>query len=101
MKLKVKDFKGVQVKIDKKKNGDLFIDVTPIIDRANKIISSEYVVFYTKGCSSKTKTFKTEKAARKFAEKHEKLNTDLYSDDWVDCIVEGKVINWINSYLKE
>jgi hypothetical protein len=33
----IKDFTEVKLKIDKKKNGDLYIDFTPIIKHANKL----------------------------------------------------------------
>lgn len=41
MKLLVKEFTGVKLKIGKKKNGDLFINFTPIITHANKLIKQK------------------------------------------------------------
>lgn len=38
IKLEVKEFTGVKLKIDKKRDGTLFIDFTPIIKHANKLI---------------------------------------------------------------
>ena len=57
-----------------------------------------YIVFYSQNCSPSIKQFKTKAAAMRFANKHEKLNNAEYSDNWVDCIVEGKLLktypNW-------
>jgi hypothetical protein len=41
IKLEIKEFTGVKLKIDKKKDGSLFIDFTPIIKRANKLIKQK------------------------------------------------------------
>lgn len=40
-KLEVKEFTGVKLKIDKKKDGTLYIDFTPIIKHANKLIKEK------------------------------------------------------------
>ena len=106
MKLKVSEFTGVKLKLSKKKNGDLFIDFTPIIKHANKLIKAKkarerYIVFYSQNASPMIAKFKTEKAAMAFAEKHEKLNVGEYPDNWVDCIVKGEFVafypNWSSS----
>ena len=64
-----------------------------------------YIVFYTKNATPMIKQFKTKDAAIRFANKHEKLNTIRNSDDWVDCIVEGKVVKtypfWYDKQIKE
>lgn len=39
--LNVNEFTGVKLKIDKKKDGTLFIDFTPIIKHANKLIKQK------------------------------------------------------------
>ena len=41
IKLQIKEFTGVKLKIDKKKDGTLFIDFTPIINHANKLIKQK------------------------------------------------------------
>lgn len=59
---------------------------------------SNYIVFYSERASPKIKQFRSLKQARAFAAKHEKKNVGDYSDDWVDCIIEGTLIetypNW-------
>lgn len=64
-----------------------------------------YIVFYTKGCTPMIKEFKTFTAARKFADKHEKGNTFLHSDNWVDCIVKGTIVktypSWYDKDVQE
>ncbi len=41
IKLEVKEFTGVKLKIDKHKDGTLYIDFTPIIKHANKLIKQK------------------------------------------------------------
>lgn len=41
IKLNVKEFTGVKLKVDKKKDGTLFINFTPIIKHANKLIKQK------------------------------------------------------------
>jgi len=41
IKLEIKEFTGVKLKIDKDKKGNLFIDFTPIIKHANKLIKQK------------------------------------------------------------
>lgn len=41
MKLLVKEFTGVKLSIRKKRNGELYIDFTPIINHANKLIKQK------------------------------------------------------------
>lgn len=64
-----------------------------------------FIVFYTKKASSCIKKFKTLSSAQKFADKHELKNEMFYSDDWVDCIIQGKVVktysNWYGKTVKE
>lgn len=64
-----------------------------------------YLVFYTEGATPKIKQFKTFEAARKFADSHELKNTPEYSDDWTDCIIEGKIVktysSWYGKPVKE
>lgn len=42
IKLEVKEFTGVKLKLDKKKDGSMFIDFTPIIKHANKLIEEKF-----------------------------------------------------------
>ena len=52
----------------------------------------KFLVFYVERCTPKVKAFKTKAAAVRFAERHEKKNTSLSSDDWVDAILCGKLV---------
>jgi hypothetical protein len=53
----------------------------------------------------KPKRLKVKKAAITWANRHEKLNTGKYPDDWVDCIVKGEIIKtyplWYDEPVKE
>jgi hypothetical protein len=57
-----------------------------------------YLVFYTEYASPMVKQFKSFTAARKFADSHELKRTEPYSDEWVDCIIEGKIVKTYNCW---
>lgn len=103
MKLKVSDFTGVKLKVEKKPDGELFINFTPIIKHANKLIKENqpdvfvfpmdrFYVFYVDNCNPRCRKFASEKAAVRFADKHEKKNVGEYSDNWVDAVFLGHLI---------
>lgn len=62
---------------------------------------NNFIVFYTENASPKVKQFSTRAAAIRFANKHETLNQGQYSDEWVDCIVEGKIVKTYRSWYGE
>lgn len=61
-----------------------------------------FIVFYTEGCSPKIKQFKTKAAAVRFANKHELLGAqEEYSDNWVDCIIDGSIVKTYHCWYDE
>lgn len=64
-----------------------------------------YIVFYTEGCSPKIKQFKSFVAAKRFANRHNLKDNGGTCDDWVDCIVKGKIVKtypaWYDKPVKE
>lgn len=41
IKLEVKDFTGVKLKVSKQRDGSLYISLIPVIQRANKVVASK------------------------------------------------------------
>lgn len=51
-----------------------------------------YLVFFTKGCCPNIKGFPTKKAAKSFIAKFLRINRDNTEDNWVDCLIEGEIL---------
>ena len=86
----------VFLQFSKTKEG--IIQVEGRYDTSEKLRKNNYIVLYVEGCSPKVKQFPTYMKALGFAEKHEKKNVSSYSDDWVDCIIQGEFLQYYSRW---